>query len=82
MDPATESIAGPTRRPASGTLTVNNMAIDPAGNVYAGVSVSGTNSGIYRWSGQGWSDLTANWANSASFLGMNQDGSQIVFSSS
>jgi len=68
--------------PASGSLTVNNMAIDPIGNIYAGVSITGANSEIYRWSTQGWTNLTANWANSVSFLGMNHDGSQIVFSSS
>ena len=67
--------------PTSGDWTVSKMAIDPSGNVYAGVSTS-ARADIYRWSNQGWTDLTASWSSSAGFAGMNRDGSQIVFSSS
>jgi hypothetical protein len=68
--------------PTAGELTVYRMAIDPAGSVYAGVTVTGSASDIYRWSNQGWTNLTADWSNSASFAGMNRDGTQIVFMSS
>jgi hypothetical protein len=68
--------------PMSGELTVSTMAIDPLGDVYAGVSATGVGSEIYRWSSQGWTNLTANWSSPAGFAGMNHDGSQIVFVSS